>query len=115
MLLEPSPSRYDRFLERHARERPAGDRREELTRLFELQLRLIQAETSCAWFFEDLARIETLQVLQYAARATELGEALLGLDLEPAFVETLAQARSNDPEVGDGRAVWERVKSMKGG
>ncbi len=32
--------------------------------------------TSCGWFFDELSGIETRQVLQYAARALELGEKL---------------------------------------
>ena len=79
--------------------------------LFELQQRLVQTETSCAWFFEDLARIETIQVLQYAARAIELGENLLGLELETSFLDTLALAHSNDAEKGDGRDIWEKACS----
>ena len=111
VLLDPSTARMNRFLERHTRTELAVPQRSELARLFELQQRLIQTETSCAWFFEDLARIETIQVLRYAARAIELGDELLGLDLEPAFVETLAQAGSSDPEKGDGRAIWGLISS----
>ena len=105
VMLDPSSERYELFIERHSRKAklPA---REKLTALFELQQRLIQAETSCAWFFEDLARIETIQVLQYAARAIELGEGLLELELARPFLDVLARARSNDPRVGDGRALW---------
>jgi len=112
VLLDPSTPRWDRFLERHARARLSPAERAELARLFELQQRLIQTETSCAWFFEDLARIETIQVLRYAARAIELGEALLGLDLETDFVAGLAQARSNDPEAGSGRDIWIAAKTQ---
>ena len=111
VLLDPSTERLDRFLGRHARmTSPPPDRRE-LAQLFELQQRLVQTETSCAWFFEDLARIETIQVLQYAARAIELGERLLGLELESSFVDTLAQAHSNAPETGNGRDVWRKALS----
>ena len=113
LLLDPSEERHALFLERHARAGVAPAR-EELTALFEFQQRLIQTETSCAWFFEDLARIETIQVLQYAARAIELGEGLLDMDLERPFLEILGRARSNDPEVGDGLALWgSRVVSSR--
>ncbi len=106
VMLDPSEARFARFLARHACLEPSPYERVEIGELFELQLRLLQTETSCAWFFEDLARIETLQVLGYVARAIELGERLLDLDLETAFVERLAQARSNDAEKGDGRRIW---------
>ncbi len=111
VLLDPSEARFERFLARHACVEPSPYERSEIRELFELQLRLLQTETSCAWFFEDLARIETLQVLSYAARAIELGERLLGLDLESGFVERLAHARSNDASKGDGRKIWAAISS----
>jgi len=115
ILLDASAARFERFFARHSRTELSPPERAELSELFELQQRLVQTETSCAWFFEDLARIETLQVLQYAARAIELGERLLGLDLETTFVDTLAQARSNDPEKGDGRDVWNEARRGRPG
>ena len=64
--------------------------------------------TSCGWFFNDLAGLETVQDLRYAARAmdclAELGE-------EPPLEELLAllaTAESNVPEEGNGRQIWER-------
>ena len=70
--------------------------------------------TSCGWFFNDLAGIETVQILQYAAcamdRYRDLGE-------EPpvgAFLEVLSRAVSNDPAAGDGRQIWaERVDAAR--
>ena len=70
--------------------------------------------TSCGWFFNDLAGIETVQILQYAARSMDgyrdLGE-------EPPvgeFLAELGRARSNDPEAGDGVKIWhERVDGAR--
>ena len=62
--------------------------------------------TSCGWFFDDIAGIEAVQILRYAARAIELAEELFGSELEAGFLEVLACARSNDPEKGDGRKVY---------
>jgi hypothetical protein len=64
--------------------------------------------TSCGWFFDDLSRIETVQVLQYAGRAMQLAREVLGDDPEPEFLERLAVARSNLASEGDGRRVYER-------
>jgi hypothetical protein len=72
--------------------------------------------TSCGWFFDDLAGIETVQILQYAARVCELCEKLDGgaRGVEAAFVDRLAGARSNLPAAGDGRQVWrERVVTAR--
>jgi len=60
--------------------------------LLEMQRATLRMFTSCAWFFDDVERIETRQVLRYAARVLELsGNAA---QLEPAFVASLATARA---------------------
>ena len=76
--------------------------------LLELQRNLLRCFTSCAWFFEDVARIEVVQILRYASRALDLSGNLLGLDLESAFLDHLAAAPSNDPDYGDARQVYLR-------
>jgi hypothetical protein len=64
--------------------------------------------TSCGWFFDELSGIETVQVMQYAGRALQLARDLFGDDLEEPFLERLAQAKSNIPEFGDGRRIYEK-------
>ncbi len=64
---------------------------------------------SCAWFFDELTRIEPVNAMTYALRAMEIYKATDGPDaatLESAFTEHLARAHSNKPEEGDGRAVF---------
>jgi len=87
--------------------RPGADGVEALS-LLEAQRQALLMYTSCGWFFNDLAGIETVQVLRYAARAMDLlGE--LGEDApRDEFLAVLAEARSNQPGEGDGRAVWDR-------
>lgn len=61
---------------------------------------------SCAWFFDDLGRIEPLNALTFALRAMQLG-ARTGLDdLEPLLLSYIGQASSNDPALGDGHDLW---------
>ncbi|MEZ4404099.1 MAG: DUF3536 domain-containing protein [Kofleriaceae bacterium] len=77
--------------------------------LLEMSRQAMAMYTSCGWFFDDLGGIETVQILRYAARVCELAEELGGQPLEAGFVERLALARSNDPAIGDGRALWGRL------
>src|SRR6478609_3526697 len=77
-------------------------------KLLELQLYLMLMYTSCGWFFDDLSGIETVQVIQYAGRALQLAGQLFSEDLSTPFLELLAKARSNLPEQGDGRSIYER-------
>ena len=64
--------------------------------------------TSCGWFFDEVSGIETVQVIQYAGRALQLAGQLFTEDLATPFLDLLAQARSNIPEQGDGRSIYER-------
>lgn len=80
----------------------------EATKLLEQQRYAMLMYTSCGWFFWDLAGIETIQIMRYAARAMDLLEEL-GEDTRLAsFLEILDDAKSNLDEEGNGRAVWER-------
>jgi hypothetical protein len=58
--------------------------------------------TSCGWFFDEISGTETVQVIQYAARALQLAEELFALRLEDGFKEGLSRAQSNLPEQKDG-------------
>jgi hypothetical protein len=63
--------------------------------------------TSCGWFFDELSGIETVQVMQYAGRVVQLAEEMFGNSFEPHFLERLERAKSNLPEQGDGRRIYE--------
>ena len=74
--------------------------------LLDAQRNAVLMYTSCGWFFNDLAGIETIQVLKYAARSMELYEELGESAPIEDFLRILAEARSNDPRQGDGRHLW---------
>ena len=74
--------------------------------LLDAQRNALLMYTSCGWFFNDLAGIETIQVLRYAARSIDLHEQLGEAPPVEDFLEVLAEARSNDPEQGTGRDLW---------
>jgi hypothetical protein len=69
--------------------------------------------TSCGWFFNDLAGIETIIVLQHAARAIQLAQEWTGAETEEKFVQHLSQAKSNFPEMGKGDQVYHRLVKPK--
>jgi alpha-amylase/alpha-mannosidase (GH57 family) len=109
VVLDRSPEARERFLAEHARgDLPAAEA-VCTWRLLEMQRHLMLMYTSCGWFFDDLSGIETVQVLQYAARALQLAREALGLDLEEQFLRRLEAARSNLPEQGSGRDVWAKL------
>ncbi|HEV8124558.1 MAG TPA: DUF3536 domain-containing protein [Gemmatimonadales bacterium] len=93
-------NRYDPHLESAQR---GGDLRSR--ELLEMERHALLLFTSCAWFFDDIARIEPVQVLKYAARAIELAGAQ-GPRLEAGLLERLAKAQSNDRAEGSGRQIY---------
>ena len=77
--------------------------------LLEMQRSSLLMFTSCGWFFSDLAGIETIQVLRYAARVIDL---MTKLGLDPPlkdFLELLAEAKSNRPEKGNGSDLFLKI------
>jgi len=64
--------------------------------------------TSCGWFFDELSGLETVQVIQYAGRALQLAQSLLGDGLEAQLLERLAEARSNLPEHRDAAVIYRK-------
>jgi alpha-amylase/alpha-mannosidase (GH57 family) len=103
-----STENFERFLSRHA-VRPLTDAdRIAVLKMLELQRYAMLMYASCGWFFDDLSGIETVQIIQFAARAVQLGQELFGDSLESQFIERLAFARSNIAEHGDGRNVYEK-------
>jgi len=74
--------------------------------LLELQRNTLRMFTSCGWFFDDLAGLETIVCLRYAARAIELAGPDAAL-LEAGLLDRLEEAVSGDPAAGTGRAVYQ--------
>jgi hypothetical protein len=106
VLLERTQGSRDRFLATYARHELDKAERVRALQLMEMTRHAMLMYTSCGWFFDELSGIETLQCLQYAARVVELIEEVGGGSVETEFVEHLSAARSNLPEAGDGRQVW---------
>ena len=107
LVLDRSLDAQHRFFLKHATEKAWNDRPTALM-LLEMQRSAMLMYTSCGWFFDEISGIETVQIMQYAARAIELNRVISGTDLEPAFMEKLAEAPSNLKELKNGAVVYER-------
>lgn len=107
IILDRSPSTVASFFDRHAARPLAHAERVRALELLELQRHAMLMYTSCGWFFNDLSGIETVQVLRYAGRAIHLAQEALGDGIEEEFLSRLAAARSNVPDHGDGRHIYE--------
>lgn len=76
--------------------------------LLEIQRQSMLMYTSCGWFFSEISGIETVQIMKYAARAMQLAAKFTDKNIEEHFLNILAEAKSNIPEHGTGKDIFER-------
>jgi uncharacterized protein DUF3536 len=107
VILDRSPESRERFGVRHFRRKnlQRADR-VQVWKLLELQRHAMLMYTSCGWFFDELSGIETVQVIQYAGRVVQLAQELFDGSIESRFLEKLALAKSNIPEMRDGANIY---------
>lgn len=75
-------------------------------KLLEMQRDAMLMYTSCGWFFDDISGIETLQVMQYAAKAMQLHEELANINLLTEFKDILKEASINVKNFSNGAEVY---------
>ncbi len=108
VILDRTPESREKFFASEAK-RPLSDaEKSTVFKLLEMQRHAMLMYTSCGWFFDELSGIETVQVIQYAARVIQLANEIFGEDFEPPFLDRLEKAKSNIPEHSDGRAIYQK-------
>ena len=109
-----SAQSVDNFFARHAARPLNTDEAATALKLLEMQRHAMLMYTSCGWFFDDIAGIEAVQILQFAGRSVQLAQNLFGDSLESQLTQRLSAAISNLPEQGNGAQIYERrVQSAK--
>jgi alpha-amylase/alpha-mannosidase (GH57 family) len=98
-----------RFFAEQATGPLGAEKQIEALELMELQRYAMLMYTSCGWFFSDISGIETVQVIQYAARVVQLADSLFAHTYEPALLRRLEAATSNIPQQRNGRHVYETL------
>ncbi len=102
-------------VEKFMREHGSLNRRQqdEAGTLLEMERFVLLARSSDAWFFDDISDLTAIQCLRCCRRALELCRDAGGPDLEPDFAALLEPARSNVPELGTGRDIFERFAARR--
>ena len=106
VILDRSESSLQAFFREHGAGPLSPEDRTMAIRLLEMQRHAMLMYTSCGWFFDDLGRIETVQVIRYAARAIQLAKNFTDDDVEGDFLELLEKAWCNGVR-RNGRDIWE--------
>jgi alpha-amylase/alpha-mannosidase (GH57 family) len=110
LVLDPSRENSDAFFDRHATSGLSPEDRHAALGLLDMQRNALLMYTSCGWFFDDPAGLETRQVLRYAARAVELAEEHLGGAIEPLFLRLLERVRSASADRPDASEMYRRLR-----
>ncbi|HZK12996.1 MAG TPA: DUF3536 domain-containing protein, partial [Desulfobaccales bacterium] len=108
IILKRDRQEVARFLKQHASRKLNRREQSLVLKLLEMQRHAMLMYTSCGWFFDELSGLETVQILQYAGRVVQLARDTLGHDPEAKFLQRLERAKSNIPEHGDGRRIFEK-------
>jgi alpha-amylase/alpha-mannosidase (GH57 family) len=106
VILNRQPENIEKFISENA---PTGLSQTEqvvFLKLLEIQRHAMLMYTSCGWFFDDISGLESVQVMQYAARAAQLVKEVAAVDLEPEYVEILRKAPANLAQYADGAQVY---------
>jgi alpha-amylase/alpha-mannosidase (GH57 family) len=111
IILDRSPGSTANFFAAHATHPLTAAERITALELLELERHTQLMYTSCGWFFDEISGIETVQIIAYAGRVLQLAAKLFGapgIALEAQFLDILAKAKSNIPDIGDGAEVYRR-------
>jgi alpha-amylase/alpha-mannosidase (GH57 family) len=95
VMLRRSDATMQAFLKKHARRTLSPLEEVIVLRLLEMQRHAVLMYTSCGWFFDEISGIETNQILQYALRAMDYANEVLGQSFHADFAKKLSDAPSN--------------------
>ncbi len=108
VILDRSRINIEKFQRENFRPNLSDEDRVRAMELLEIQRQAMLMYTSCGWFFSEISGIETVQIMKYAARAMQVAARFTNKDLESKFLEILSEAKSNIPENGTGKDIFEK-------
>lgn len=108
IILKQNKKTLDRFFASNAARSLNTNAKKTALKLLKMQYYSMLSFTSCGWFFDDISRIETRQILTYALRTMELAKEIAGVDLEREFLKLLKRAESNYKNLKDGAWIYKR-------
>jgi len=108
VILDRSVQNVERFFSEHTVKKLSREEKVKVLKLLEMQRHAMLMYASDGWFFDEISGIETIQIMQYGARAMQLVREISGVDLEPNYIQILERAPSNIPEYKNGARIYNR-------
>jgi len=106
LTLDSSQDNCDRYFAHFGLSQATTETKDQIKDLLEMQRFAMLMYTSCGWFFDDISRIETLQIIQYAAKTIEYAKKFSDKDIESPFLKILETAKSNDQAIKNGKNFY---------
>jgi len=113
VITDRSSESVGKFFEQYGRQGLDEKGRIKGIKLLEMERHALRMFTSCGWFFADLAGLETILILEHAARAVRFAEEFSDQEIEKRFLQALSPGQSNRPEMGDGLQIYQRFVKPK--
>jgi len=106
---ERSPAALRDFAARHLKDPSCRAHLTTALTLLEADHVSMLSQSSCGWFFDDMARYEPVQNMRYVRRAAELVMRITPKSILTPFLDTIEKARSNVRDMGNGRDVFMKL------
>ncbi len=106
ILIDNSKVNIETFFSKHLKNRIDDNEKNKLIKLLEIQKYSMYMFTSCAWFFDDITDVATIQILKYAAWAIFLNKDFEISDIENLLLNELEKAESNIPKFKNGKNIY---------
>src|SRR5665648_63202 len=107
IVLNRNPDHIESFLQEYSFHLLNSEEKTKALTLLEMQRNAMLMYTSCGWFFDEISGIETIQILQYAARCIQLIQRFNHHSPEEEYLKILEQAPSNIPRYQNGAKIYQ--------
>ena len=113
IVLNRNPDHIESFLQEYSFHLLNSEEKTKALTLLEMQRNAMLMYTSCGWFFDEISGIETIQILQYAARCIQLIQRFNHHSPEEEYLKILEQAPSNIPRYQNGAKIYRLLVKPK--
>jgi alpha-amylase/alpha-mannosidase (GH57 family) len=107
IILNRNPDHIESFLQEYSSYPFNSEEKTEVLTLLEMQRNAMLMYSSDGWFFDEISGIETIQILQYAARCIQLIQRFNHHSQEEEYLKVLEQAPSNIPRYQNGAKIYQ--------
>lgn len=107
IVLNRNPDHIKSFLQEYSFHPLNSEEKTKALTLLEMQRNAMLMYSSDGWFFDEISGIETIQVLQYAARCIQLIQRFNHHSPEEEYLKILEQAPSNIPRYQNGAKIYQ--------